>query len=68
MIIQGMNSYCNHGDYCHDNSNEKLVYTVPVVAGVEPTVTMEMSLMNQREDDHSGGHEETRGSRLYYCS
>jgi len=28
---------------------------------------MEISLMNQREDDdHSGGQEETRGSRLYY--
>jgi len=56
-----------HGDYyCHDNSNEELVYTVPIIAGVGPTVTMEMSLMNQSEDDHSGGQEETRGSRLCY--
>ena len=56
---------CNHGDYCHDNSNEELVHTQPIIAGDGPTVNMEMSLMNQSEDDdHSGGQEETRGSRL----
>jgi len=41
------------------------VYTVPIIAGVGPTVTMEMSLIKQSEDDdHSGEQEETRGSRL----
>ena len=57
--------YCNHGDYCHDNSSEELVHTLPIIAGDGPTVNMEMSLMNQSEDDdHFGGQEETRGSRL----
>ena len=38
---------------------------LPIIAGDGPTVNMEMSLMNQSEDDdHSGGQEETRGSRL----
>ena len=57
---------CNHGDYCHDNSSEELVHTLPIIAGDGPTVNMEMSLMNQSEDDdHSGAQEETtRGSRL----
>ena len=55
---------CNHGDYCHDNSSEELVHTLPIIAGDGSTVNMEMSLMNQSEDDHSGGQEETRGSRL----
>jgi len=66
MIDPGMYNCCNHGNYyCHDNSNEELVYTVPVIAGVGPTVTTEMSMMNQSEDDdHSGGQEETGGSRL----
>ena len=58
--------FCNHGDYCHDNSSEELVHTLPIIAGDGPTVNMEMSLMNQSEedDDHSGGQEETRGNRL----
>ena len=52
---------CNHGDYCHDNRSEEL----PIIAGDGVTVNMEMSLMNQSEDDdHSEGQEETRGSRL----
>ena len=34
------------------------------VAGDGATVNMEMSLMNQSEDDYSGGQENTRGSRL----
>ena len=34
------------------------------VAGDGATVYMEMFLMNQSEDDHFGGQEETRGSRL----
>ena len=50
---------CNHGDYCHDNRSEELVHTLPVIAGDGPTVNMEMSLMNQSEND-----EETRGNRL----
>ena len=38
---------------------------LPFIAGDGPTVNMEMSFMNQSEnDDHSGGQEETRGSRL----
>ena len=59
-------NYYNHGDYCcYDNSNEELAHTLPIIAGDGPTVNMEMSLMNQSEDDdHSGGQEETRGSRL----
>ena len=65
IITQGMNYNCNHGDYCHDNSSEELVHTLPIIDGDGPTVNMEMSLMNQSEDDdHSGGQEETRGSRL----
>ena len=55
---------CNHGDYCHDNRSEEPVHTLPIIAGDGSTVNMEMSLMNQSEDDHSGGQEETRGSRL----
>ena len=55
----------NHGDDCHDNRSEELVHTVPIIAGDGATVNMEMSLMNQSEDDdNSGGQEETRGSRL----
>ena len=47
-------------DDCHDNRGEELVH--------EPTrdETMERRLMNQNEDDHSGGQEGTRGSRLCY--
>ena len=64
IITQGMDN-CNHGDCCHDNSSEELVHTLPIIAGDGPTVNMEMSLMKQSEDDdHSGGQEETRGSRL----
>ena len=48
----------------HDNRSEELVHTLPIIAGDGSTVNMEMSLMNQSEDDHSGGQEETRGSRL----
>ena len=48
----------NHGDSCYGNKSEK-------VAGNGAVVNMEMSLMNQSEDDdHSGGQEETRGRRL----
>ena len=48
----------NHGDSCYGNRNEE-------VTGDGATINMEMSLMNQSEgDDHSGGQEETRGSRL----
>ena len=51
---------CNHSNYCHDNSSEELVHTLPIIAGDGPTV----NIMNQSEDDdHSW--EETRGSRLY---
>ena len=50
---------------CHDNSSEELVHTLPIITGDGPTVNMEMSLMNQSEDDHSGGQEETGGSSLY---
>ena len=39
---------------------------LPIIAGDGPTVNTEMSFMNQSEDDHSGGQEETRGSRLCY--
>ena len=53
------NCNCNHGDYCHDNSSEELVHTLPIIAGNGPTVNMEMSLMNQSEDD-AGGQEEKR--------
>ena len=53
---------CNHGDNCHNNSSEELVHTLPIIAGDGPTVNMEISLMNQSEDDdHSGRQEETRG-------
>jgi len=57
-----MNNKCNHGIYyCHDNSNEELVYTVPIHR------SMSWPLLNQSEDDdHSGGQKETRGSRLCY--
>ena len=57
MIMQGMDSYCNYGNYCcHDNSSEELVHTLPIIIGDGATVNMEMSLMNQSEDDgHSGG-------------
>ena len=67
IITQGMDNHhdYNHGDDCHDNRSEELVHTLPIIAGDGPTVNMEMSLMNQSEDDdHSGGQEETRGSRL----
>ena len=48
----------NHGDSCYGNRSEE-------VTGDGATVNMEMSLMNQSEDDdHSEGQEETRGSRL----
>ena len=57
--------YYNSSD--GNNSSEELVHTLPIIAGDGPTVNMEMSLMNQSEDDdHSGGQEETRGSRLCY--
>ena len=48
----------NQGDSCYGNRSEE-------VAGDGATVNMEMSLMNQSEDDdHSGGQEETRGLSL----
>ena len=48
----------NHGDSCYGNRSEE-------VTGDGATVNMEMSLMNQsKDDDHSGGQGETRGSRL----
>ena len=33
-----------------------------VAAGDGSNINMEMSSMNQSEDDHSGGQEDTRGS------
>ena len=60
-----MNSPCSYGNYCcHGNRSEELVDTLPIVAGDGPTVNMEleMSSINQSEDDdHSGGQEETGG-------
>ena len=48
----------NHGDSCYGNRSEE-------VTGDGATVNMEMSLMNQSEDDdHCGGQEETRGSTV----
>ena len=65
MIMQGMDSYCNYGNYCcHGNRSEELVQMLPTITGDGATVNMEMSLMNQSEHDHSGGQEETRGSTL----
>ena len=55
----------NRGDNCHDNSDEELVHELPIITGDGATVNMERRLMNQSEDDdHSGGQEETSGSRL----
>ena len=54
-----MDNYCNcnHGDDYHDNSSEE---PLPITAGDGATVNMEMSLMNESEDDdHCGGQEET---------
>ena len=65
MIIQGMNSNCSYGNYCcHDNRSVELVDTLPIVTVDGPTINMEMSSINQSEDDHSGAQEETRGSGL----
>ena len=66
MMTQGMDSYCNYGNYCcHSNISDELVHTLPLITRDGVTVNMEMSLMNQSEDDdHSGGEEETRGSIL----
>ena len=48
----------NHGDSCYGNRSEE-------VTGDGAIVNMEMSLMNQSEDnDYCGGQEKTRGSRL----
>ena len=54
MITQGIDNGVIMSDDCHDNSGEELVH--------EPTgdETMERCLMNQNEDDYSGGQEETR--------
>ena len=47
-----MESIIDHGDDCHDESEELL-----------PTVNTENSLCNKSEDDdHSGGEEDTKGS------
>ena len=60
-----MDNYYNHGDNCHDNRGEELVHTLPIITEDGGTINMEKSLMNQSEhDDHSGGQEETKGSRL----
>ena len=58
LITQGIDNSVITSDDCHDNRGEELIH--------EPTgdETMERCLMNQNEDDHSGGQEETRGSRL----
>ena len=60
MITQGIDDSVFISDDCHDNRGKELIH--------EPTrdETMERCLMNQNEDDHSGGQEETRGSRLCY--
>ena len=57
-MIQGIDNCIIISDDCHDNRGEELIH--------EPTgdETMERCLMNQNEDDHSGGQEETR--RLCY--
>ena len=52
----------NRGDSCYGNRSEE-------VAGDGATVTMEISMMNQSEDeseddDHSGGQEETSSGTL----
>ena len=58
MITQGMEKFNNHmhGDSCYGNRSEE-------VTGDGATVNMEMSLMNQSEDDHSGGEEGERDKR-----
>ena len=58
VITQGIDNSVIISDGCYDKRGEELVH--------EPTgdETMERSMMNQNEDDHSGGQEETRGSRL----
>ena len=58
VITQGIDNSVIISDDCHDNRGEELVH--------EPTgdETMERCPMNQSEDNHSGGQEETRGGRL----
>ena len=58
VITQGIDNSVIICDDCYDNRGEELIH--------EPTgdETMERCLMNQNEDDHSGGQKETRGSRL----
>ena len=51
---------CNCGDYCHDNRSKKLVHTLPIIAEDEPTVNMEISSMNQSEDDDRSGGQESK--------
>ena len=63
MTAQGSDNCClyNHDDNCYRRN----ISRSEEVTGDGATVNMEMSLMNQSEDDdHSGGQEETRSSRL----
>ena len=57
-MTQGIDNSVIISDDCHDNRGEDLVH--------KPTgdETVERCLINQNEDDHSGGLEETRDSRL----
>ena len=54
----------NHSNGCYGNRSEDLTDAAPITAGHGPTPNMEMSSMklNQTDDAHSGGQEETRGS------
>ena len=58
VMTQGIDNSVIISDDFHDNRGEELMLEL---TGDE---TMKRSLMNQNEDDHSGGQEETRGSRL----
>ena len=51
VITQGIDDSVITSDDCHDNRGEELVHQT---TGDE---TMERCLMNQNEDDHSGGQE-----------
>ena len=58
----------NINDIYYNLNNNSSEETLSIIAGDGPTVNMEMSLMNQSEDDdHSGRQEETRGSSRLCC-
>ena len=59
VIIQGIDNSVVISDDCHNNRDEGLVHKP--TGDIDEMLEIFRRMMNQNENDHSGGQEETRG-------